>query len=433
MPKNLFQDMVRVKRMEKEKAEQARSPRPKRIPREEEAPREAREDERIEVATSPRTKFGGGRRMLWLVALVAVVFFVFALSFLFARAEVKINPKIKSLNLSENLTAVKEGNGSDLAYDVVIISGEEKKTVTATGEKNVSIKAEGVAVLYNTFSSSPQNLSIDTRLEGSNGKMYKTQTKVTVPGMKGNVPGSIEVKIYANEAGKEYNSDPIDFKIFGFKGTPKYTKFYGRSKGPITGGVVGTVPALPEGEEEKLSLELKDALRAKLLGQATEQIPAGFILFKDSAFLSVEGQTYDSSGQTGSVVASMRGTLSGILFDEKKLTEKIVKDNIKSYDGGEVYIPHLKDLAFSLPSASVSNLSSLTQLGFTLSGPAQVVSKVDGDQLVADLVGKSKGSFNEILAEYPEVDSAESVISPFWKRSFPESRKKIKIVVNYPE
>jgi hypothetical protein len=358
---------------------------------------------------------------------------LFALSFLFARAEVKISPKIKSLNLNENLTAVKEGNGSDLAFDVVIISGEVTKTVPATGEKNVSIKAEGVAILYNSFSTSPQNLSIDTRLEGSNGKMYKTLTKTTVPGMKGSVPGSVEVKIYGAEPGSEYNSGPIDFKIFGFKGTPRYAKFYGRSKGPITGGVKGTVPALPPGEDEKLTLDLKDALRAKLLGQATEQVPDGFILFKDAVFLTVEGQSYDSSGEAGSVVASMRGTLSGVLFDEKKLTLKIVEDNIKNYDGGEVYIPHLKDLAFSLPSASVSSLSSLTTLGFTLSGPAQAVSRVDGDLLVTDLVGKPKGSFNEVLAEHPEVDSAESVISPFWKRSFPETKKKIKVIVNYPE
>ena len=43
-------------------------------------------------------------------------------------------------------------------------------------------------------------------------------------------PGSVEVGIYGSSAGPEYNSIPIDFKIFGFKNTPKYAKIYARSK-----------------------------------------------------------------------------------------------------------------------------------------------------------------------------------------------------------
>src|SRR6185436_19331087 len=107
---------------------------------------------------------------------------------------------------------------------------------------------------YNNYSTASQNLDIDTRLEGSNGKIYKTKTKIVIPGMKDGKTGSVEVKVYASVAGPEYNSAPLDFKIFGFKGTPKYSKFYGRSKGALSGGAKGKAPALSAEEEDKLKI-----------------------------------------------------------------------------------------------------------------------------------------------------------------------------------
>src|SRR3989344_6062534 len=108
---------------------------------------------------------------------------------------------------------------------VAIISGEESKVVQDTKTKDVIEKAKGTVLIYNNFSSVPQRLDIDTRLEGSNGKIYKTVKKIVVPGMRSSAPGSVEVGIYAAAGGEEYNSGPLDFTIFGFKGTPKYSKF----------------------------------------------------------------------------------------------------------------------------------------------------------------------------------------------------------------
>ena len=215
MPKNLLNDMVK------------RSPKV-------DSRRAARSEQRPEpsnfVKIPDDLRGTGGRRRrrwgLWFIAAVSVIFFLFALSYLFAKATVTVNPKIEDVSLNQNLSASKDGTGDILSFDLVVISGEETKTVTATEQKDVLQKAKGKAILYNNFSASPQLLSIDTRLEGSNGKMYKTEKKTTVPGMKDGKPGSIEVGIYADEAGEGSNSAPLDFKIFGFKGGPKYTQFY---------------------------------------------------------------------------------------------------------------------------------------------------------------------------------------------------------------
>ena len=58
---------------------------------------------------------------------------------------------------------------------------------------------------------------------------------------------------------------------------------------------------------------------------------------------------------------------------------------------------------------------------------------LDVDKLVADLLGKSKKDYNQILLKYPNIDSADLVISPFWKMSLPDKTRDIKVIVNYPK
>jgi hypothetical protein len=129
----------------------------------------------------------------------------------------------------------------------------------------------------------------------------------------------------------------------------------------------------------------------------------------------------------------MTGTLYGLLFDEVKLTEKITKNIIKDGEGSAVYLPNIKDLKFVLSNKENISLSDAQKINFNLSGTAKIVWKLDEDKLVADLLGKSKKDFNQILLQYPNIDSADLVISPFWKMSFPDKIKDIKVVVNYPQ
>jgi hypothetical protein len=434
MPKNLFQDMVKVKRMKQEGAH---------TPLREESPRvEQKETIKIhhiashkkEVRLEPHRGRRGKPRTPWLVALISVLFFFFALSLFFSKAEVTINPKVKDVTLNENLSAVKDAsNDNDLPFDLVVISGQEDKAIEGGELKDVSVTAKGTVVIYNAFSSVAQKLAIDTRLEGSNGKMYKTVKAITVPGMKGATPGSIEVGLYASDAGDAYNSAPLDFKIFGFKGTTKYTKFYGRSKGSIAGGLKGKLSIVSDSQKADLEKEMKTALQAQLLGKALSQTPEGFVLFKNAAFLNIDGESFDSPTHDSRLVASVKGTLYGVLFDEKKLTNKIVKNNMPDYDGSEVYIPNVQDLVFSMPSGvDASGFNNLQNINFNLSGAARIVYKVDKDKLVSDLLGRAKKDFNLILSTYPNIDSANLNLSPFWKMSLPGKSKSIEVIVNYP-
>jgi len=374
------------------------------------------------------------RHRLWLVALFATAFFIFALSVLFAKATIIINPRIEEIALNENLSAVKNSSTESPSFDLVIISGEESAKVEAQEEEDVAIRAEGTAILYNTFSAVTQRLSIDTRLEGSNGKIYKTTKELTIPGMKKDgTAGSVEAGIYAAEAGEAYNSGPLDFKIFGFKGTPKYEKLYGRSKGEITGGLSGKVPLVGEELKTKTLTELKNSLQAKLHKKVEDQMPEGFVLFKDAAILSVGAENVNyKDAKDGLVPITLKGTLYGLLLNEKKLTKTLAEDAMENYDGSEVYISNMKDLKFSLHNKEYVNFSEVKNIDFNLSGAAKFVSRFDEEKFIGDILGNSKDNFNAILSKYPGVHSADLSLRPIWKMSLPEKREDVELIVNYP-
>lgn len=416
MPRNLLQDMKRVKTPinERRKIEH--------------------EIEKIYYKTEQSNNKGSKYR-IYFVALISIVFLLFALSFLFSGAKITINPKIKEIPFNENLSAIKNLNTVDFSFDSVVISGEESKIIQGGEEKDVATASEGTILIFNSFSSSPQVLDIDTRLEGSNGKIYKTNKKVIVPGMtKDNKPGSVEVGIYAGEVGEEYNSAPLDFNILGFKGTPKYSKFYARSSGEISGGFKGKSPVVSSLDKENALSELKATLQTKLLNKIKDQIPSGFILFKDAVFLKIDDQNISfTPDKDNKMLVNIGGTLYGFLFDEKKLTKKIAEDIIDKYDGSEIYIQNIRDLTFSLSNKESVSFVDAKNIDFTLSGTPKIVWKVDETKFVADILGKKKKDFNQILLQYPNIDSAEVVIRPFWKSSFPEKTKNIEVIVNYPK
>lgn len=425
MPKHLLQDMVKVKRVNRET-------------------QISQEKVRLETTLPVKNQASGMRYTLWFVAIISIMFFLFALSHLFLNATVTVNPKIRDLALNENLSATKDFSNNGLFFNLLVdnISGEENKNIQANAQKNVSNKATGAVVIFNAFGSSPQRLSIDTRLEGSNGKIYKTEKQIIVPGMKDSIPGSIEVGIYGAEAGEKYNSGPLDFSIFGFKGTPKYSKFKVRTKTgtKITGGFIGKVNVISDADRVSILTELNSSLKKKLLAKATNQIPPGFILFKDAIFLNTEEPIISlTSDQNNNFTITLKGTLFGFLLNEQQLTQKIVQNNIDKYDGSDVYISNIRNLIFSLSAqAGLSNkenipVGNFQKIDFNLSGVAKIVWKLDESKLIADLLGKSKKDFNQILSQYPNIDSTNLTISPFWKTSLPDKAKDIKMTVNYPK
>ena len=101
-------------------------------------------------------------------------------------------------------------------------------------------RAHGIITVYNQYSPEPQLIIASTRFESPDGKMFRTQEKIMVPGAQSNdvrtIPGTIDVEVMTDYHGAEYNIGPSNFAIPGFEGTDKYKLFYGLSNAAMTGG-----------------------------------------------------------------------------------------------------------------------------------------------------------------------------------------------------
>ena len=75
----------------------------------------------------------------------------------------------------------------------------------------------------------------------------------------------------------------------------------------------------------------------------------------------------------------------------------------------------------------------MKDISFNLLGTVKVVWKVDGNKITEDLLGRNKKGFNQILRQYSNIDSADMVIKPVWRNSFPDKINKIKVNINYPK
>lgn len=439
--KNLFQDMVRVKNetsIKNTRSNNTLSKLPPITSKENITKiQNTKRVSKIDISTDGpiyRERSGGNKYIFWVIAIIAIVGLFFSSSFLFSKAIVKIEPENRAIALNESFSAVKNSSTTEnLSFDVVSFSGEETKVVEGGTPKEVEEKAYGKVIIYNSYNSTPQNLNIDTRLIASNGKIYKTDKKVIVPGVKKDgTPGSIEVGIFAEKAGSEYNSGPLDFQILGFKGTSKYQKFFAKSKGNITGGFVGTRVELSDLEKLAIFGDLKNKLKDKLSEKVSSQIPADVILYKDATNFTINEENIEILGPNGEASAIMKATFYGILIKESELVKKIAQKQIDDYTDAPIFIPKIRDLKFEFKNNDLP-LNEINNLDFSLVGNISVFFKVDEEMFKNELLGKSKNILSEILPNFPSIKSAELSLKPFWLQKFPKKMDKIILEVNYPK
>ena len=391
-------------------------------------------------ATYPIRDNNGSKFSLWTIAVVSFIFLLFSSSLLFARAEVVITPKSEEFLVDSEFLAEKDSSGK-FSFEVMSINDEKTKVLTATKTVNVEKKATGTILIYNSFSSSPQKLLIDTRLLATNGKIYKTEKAIVVPGatIKDGemIPGSVEVSIYAEDVGEEYNSDPSDFAIIGFKGSPKYTKFYGRSKGGgITGGFKGTANIIDEEEVQTTKEALKKIIRERLTTKAMALVPNGFVLYKDAIFvffLSEAGNNKEPINITKETTLPVteKGSLYAFIFNKEKLENKIINDvaRLPERDEGNYTISNINDFNFTLKNKEQIMPDQAKSIIFSLFGPAKIHWPVNVEKIANNLASRQKKEFKSILSGYDNIDKAEVILKPFWKFSFPDDPAKIKVTV----
>lgn len=368
------------------------------------------------------------KKFFWFVSALALVFVIFLVSTIFAGANITIEPRQEKSAIDGTFTAVRSNEGgSGITYQVMALSDSASVEVPADQEEEVRERASGQIVVYNAHSSASQRLIKNTRFETSDGKVYRIDESVVVPGTTVEngeiVPGSLEVTVYADEPGEEYNIGLTDFTVPGFRGDPRFETFYARSKTDITGGFSGVRRSPTEEDLNAAKQELEEQLRGSLIDSASAQKPEGFTLYQDAMDITFDDLEMEESGRN--VTVTMRGTLQALIFNTDKLETFIAEQSLASYEGSPIRILNLNDIDFALVSRDV--LEEQSQAQFTLSGGVTIVWDINEEDLQTKLAGLPKGEFQQVLADYPNINRAQASIRPFWKRSFPDDPSNITV------
>ena len=363
------------------------------------------------------------------ILLAGVVFII--LSAAFSHATVDITPRTASVSINSGFTAQK-GPGGEIPFEIILIKGSESKQVAPTGTKQIDQKASGRVVIYNNYSPASQKLVKNTRFSAANGKIYRINSDITVPGTSlksgETIPGSIETTVYADVSGAEYNVGLTDFTIPGFKGDPRYDAFYARSKTEISGGFSGSAPVASDKDIATARTELRTSLKEDLLREASSQIPTGYILFSDAIQISFE-DTQDIDQSKTAVSPRVNGSLVGVLLKEDTIKNEITKKiSAQQKDTLPFQPTSISSLKFAFGSSTGTIDSQTQEVNFTLTGNETISYDVDGNRLATDLAGKPKNQFAQILANYPSVSKAKiSQLRPFWSRYFPGETNKVTV------
>ncbi|MDP3726483.1 MAG: hypothetical protein Q8R36_04795 [bacterium] len=379
---------------------------------------------------------GGHNLIIWGIAAFSVLVALFFFFSFFEKAHIKITPKQQVIPLKATFSAHR-GNAitpGGLTFEIMTLSGEEKKTLPATEVEQVEKEASGKIIIYNNFDSKSQKLITQTRFETPEGLIYRVRESVTVGGQKTingeKVPGSIEVTVYADRPGDKHNIGLTDFTIPGFKGTPRFGSFYARSKTPMVGGFSGIVKTVSKTRLKSVEQELVDTLRARLLVKAHSQKPDNFILYDDAVFFGIEegARAIEANVNKDEVDVLVSGTLHGLIFNEKILSQFLGKTLLPDIGTDEkVFVQNLNSLVFTISNKELFSPTEDSVLSFTLAGNPHTVWEFNKDLLVKDTLSQPKSEFKKIMTKYQNIGKAELVIRPFWKRSFPDDPSKIEI------
>ncbi len=367
--------------------------------------------------------------VMWLLALVAIIFLIGTILMVFSKAEVFVTTKKIPITVDTTILADQSGSQESLPFETISLGKTSSATITATGEEFVSKKASGTITIYNNYSSSPQRLVKNTRFEAPGGLIYRIDSSITVPGRSSKngvtVPGSIDVLIYADEAGPTYNTSSAEFTIPGFKTDPnRYNKFYAKTKTAIAGGFIGTVPKVePEALKAKFK-EMETLLVETLYREVETTIPEKFILLNGAVTFATTSSPTNNQ-EKGTALVQLSATATAYIFPEASFSQSLARIATPELDGSFI-LEKTSDIAVKLeriPSKENPTLS------IRVIGKAKLTSVYDKKSLKDALAGQPIKNAQTIISRFSAFENAPRVVvRPFFKLSFPATGARITII-----
>lgn len=382
----------------------------------------------------------------------ASVFFILVLLFvsfsLMNSAVVTITAKSEEVNINTllDVSLISNSTNEVLGYREIELDKEVSIEVTADKEEFVENSASGTIIVYNNYSSTPQRLIRQTRFESPEGKIYRIRDSIEIPGYTEKAgertPGSIEVLVYADEAGDDYNINESSFTIPGFKGQPQFELFSAETNTPISGGFSGVRKIVDDDDLNIAKSELKKDLTESLIDELNNQITEDFIAVYDNDSFIYFDVNQEESKDSEKVTLKMSGSINAKLFNTNELSQKVAMQEIQNFDtlSDQVLIKNIREVDIEYVNktkdteASESDDDSKESDNeydqIKLSGNARFVWQNNEEEIKLLLLGLNKKEISGVFAGIKGVSSANAKIKPFWSQDFPNKASKIKIEIS---
>ncbi len=389
---------------------------------------------KVEIPINNKDVDGGGssyiKNIIIVVLFVAIVGFV--LSIVFRGASVRITPKSVTGTVDVTVLA-KKGAQTGVSFELASLSDTEKKYITSTTTEMVSAKSKGTIIVYNKLSTTEKFVA-GTRFQSTDGKIFKTESPITIPKQTTQngkvIPGKVEVDVVASVAGPEYNIAPSDFTVPGLKGSPKYASVYARSKGAFSGGSQGVMFTVTKDTLDQTQKELTKALEKRLRDELNKQIPKGYILPPTSiSFEEQKNTTNVPVSEKSDIEIVVSGVERAMLIDQKSIEREIKNTLVHDVSKDtKLEVTGLENFTYVITGLDQVYLGKTDEVSVHVSGEATVTWKPDEQTIISKLTGAKRRDFNTIMQTIEGVTSAELILKPFWNLSLPKDESRITVI-----
>lgn len=363
-----------------------------------------------------------------LIGLIAVIL----LYILNVKANVVLTLEPKNIEREETITlALNSGNNFServLGAKEVEVQLEGSATINVTGKKEIGEKAKGTVTVYNQ-SSARKVIPAGSTLTSKNNREFVTDKEVTIASASGDIfsgikSGTAQVAVTAKQIGSEYNlPSKTEFDFNGMSGVAARNEsaFSGGSKKEVTVFSKKDADALSEDLPESLEEKAKEALREKL-GSDEEALGE----FTD---ITLTKKNFDKDINEEAKQVTLKAT---VLFTTLAYNTKDVKDLaqtlLKEESTDDLSLSD-KDTQTELRDIEVEEDEATA----TLSMKGGLLPKIQNDDIISEITGKSEESAAEYLHSLPQVKTSEIQLSPnipILPKFLPRIKKNISVTLN---
>ena len=314
-----------------------------------------------------------------------------------------------------------------------IVKVEKEKTAQfkATGRTGSESKARGTIVIYNAYTPPQSPTWIGgTRFETSDGKIFKTIQKITVPPAKIEnekvVPGTIEVEVVADIAGSDYNILPSEFTMPAFKGTSKFNVFYGKSTLAMRGGSKGEGIVIVLDDIENAKKEIEGELLEAAKNELRENLPKDLEFMENAIAVKILEEKI--SDQAGTVIenfsVSLKVSAMAFLFKEDDMKSLVAKNIETKIMRNEIVF---KDIRKRYSNVDIDFSAGI--MTFNANIEQDIAASFNEEDLKTAFAGKNESEIRDYVLSQDLMDGAQVNFSPFWVKKAPSNKNKINIII----